>query len=184
MGWSRLSPRRCGGLCPHLKKSFAGALLRRWGLHFSGGSPESIRAGRTSPGQSQELPRPLRALACWRVRCGEGMPPLSAQPEGSPSKRKYEASKREIDCGVRGGGEKLGATGPHFPAIEAAYLIGCTSKGGARYRNRPQDAKTGRNRIAPKRPLKRDLKRCKLSGSKRPALWVGMPQNAIQAATS
>lgn len=116
-GWSRAGkktpiPRRCGGLCPHLKKSFAGALLRRWGLHFSGGSPESIRAGRTSPGQSQELPRPLRALACWRVRCGEGMPPLSAQLEGSPSKRKYEASIREIDCGVRGGGEKVGPAAP------------------------------------------------------------------------
>ena len=60
----------------------------------------------------QELPRPLRELACWRVRCGEGMPPLSAQLEGSPSKRKYEASIREIDCGVRGGGEKLGPVAP------------------------------------------------------------------------
>lgn len=55
------STRRCGGLCPHLKKSFAGALLRRWGLHFSGGSPESIRAGRTSPGQP---PRPAAPTSC------------------------------------------------------------------------------------------------------------------------
>ena len=62
-GWSRAGkktpiPRRCGGRCPHLKKSFAGALLRRWGLHFSGGSPEIIRAGRTSPGQPPRAAAP------------------------------------------------------------------------------------------------------------------------------
>lgn len=65
------STRRCGGLCPHLKKSFAGALLRRWGLHFSGGSPESIRAGRTSPGQPPRAAAPtscacLLARSVWR----------------------------------------------------------------------------------------------------------------------
>jgi hypothetical protein len=73
---------------------------------------------------------------------------------------------------------------PHFPTIEAAYLIGCTSKGGARYRNRSQDAKTGRNHTPQDPALKPPQKRCKLSGSESPGLCVETPQNAIQAAIS
>jgi hypothetical protein len=93
---------------------------------------------------------------------------------------KHQNEKMIAVCGEGAG--KWGQW-PHFPTVETAYHED-DSTGGARYRNRPQDAKTGRNRIAPKRPLKRALKRCKFSGGKRPVLWVGMPQNAIQAAIS
>ncbi len=84
----------------------------------------------------------------------------------------------------RGGGAKNWGQRPHFPTIEAAYLIGCTSKGGARYRNKPQDAKTGRNHTPQDPALKPPQKRCKLSGSKCPVWSVETPPNAIQAAIS
>ena len=103
---------------------------------------------------------------------------------GTEVGQKWDRSETEVGHVQGEAGAKNWGQRPHFPTIEAAYLIGCTSKGGARYRNRPQDAKTSRNRIAPKRPLKHTLKRCKLSGSKCPALCVETPQNAIQAATS
>lgn len=57
----------------------------------------------------------------------------------------------------------MGPVAP-LPPIEPAYLIGCASKGGARYRNRPQDAKTGLNHIPQDPALKQPQKRCKLSG--------------------
>ena len=82
-------PRRCSGPAPPEK-------VVRWGfLHFF--PPRAFVLDALHQDKAKALPRPLRALACWRVRRGEGMPPLSTQPEGSPSKRKYEASKRDID---------------------------------------------------------------------------------------
>jgi hypothetical protein len=138
--------------------------------HFTRTTPKTCRA------HFVRLPAGAFGVA---KGCHPLAPSRRARHQSANTKHQYE--KLIAGCGE---GAKNWGRWPHFPAIEAAYLIGCTSKGGARYRNRPQDAKTDRNRIAPKRPLKRALKRCKLSGSKRPALWVGMPQNAIQAATS
>ena len=96
-------------------------------------------------------------------------------------RQKWDRSGTEVGHVQGEAGAKNWGQRPHFPTIKAAYLIGYTSKGGARYRNRPQDAKTGRNRIAPKILPKRPKSRCKLSGAKCPVLGVGIAENAIQA---
>lgn len=83
-------------------------------------------------------------------------------------------------CRARRGAKNWGQW-PHFPTVETAYHED-DSTGGARYRNRPQDAKTGRNHTPQDPALKPPQKRCKLSGSKCHALRVETPQNAIQAA--
>ena len=82
-----------------------------------------------------------------------------------------------------GRGRKTGAGGPTFPP--SRLLITRMT------RRAEQDTETGRRMQKQvetgsrrKGPLKRALKRCKLSGSKCPVLGVAMPQNAIQAATS
>ena len=100
---------------------------------------------------------------------------------GTEVGQKWDRSETEVGHVQGEAGAKNWGQRPHFPTIEAAYLIGYTSKGGARYRNRPQDAKTGRNRIAPKILPKRPKSRCKLSGAKCPVLGVGIAENAIQA---
>ena len=117
-----------------------------------------------------------------QIRYKTGTDPVQKwDRSGTKLGQKWDRSETEVGHVQGEAGAKNWGQRPHFPTIEAAYLIGYTSKGGARYRNRPQDAKTGRNRIAPKILPKRPKSRCKLSGAKCPVLGVGIAENAIQA---
>ena len=65
---------------------------------------------------------------------------------GTKLGQKWDRSETEVRqkwdiCRARRGAKNWGQW-PHFPTVETAYHED-DSTGGARYRNRPQDAKTG-----------------------------------------